>query len=199
MEGVVVVRLTILTILHATCIYRRLSARLQRYCRLALSHRYEVRDLFPWEMLTKTVISCFLNVEKIWNSEQINLSWTLNFYRRYFFRRNKIHREIDQWNRCRFGAKWHATVPGFGDANFIYSVTQIKPIICKWIYMSQGWYCQMTNKSHIYEICIPIFVKLWFREIFIKFMTKNAVFCRSVKLQQETSIFRTMFMLHKCW
>ena len=25
---------------------------------------YEVRDLFPWEMLTKTAISCFLNVEK---------------------------------------------------------------------------------------------------------------------------------------
>ena len=46
---------------------------------------YEVRDLFPWEMFTKMGISCLLNVEKIWNSAQINLSLTLNFYRRYVF------------------------------------------------------------------------------------------------------------------
>ena len=46
---------------------------------------YEVRDLFPWEMFTKMVISCLLNVEKIWESAQINLSSTLNFYRRYVF------------------------------------------------------------------------------------------------------------------
>ena len=46
---------------------------------------YEVRDLFPWEILTKMVISCLQNVEKIWNSAQINLSSTLNFYRKYFF------------------------------------------------------------------------------------------------------------------
>ena len=46
---------------------------------------YEVRDLFPWEMFIKMVISCLLNVEKIWNSAQINLSSTLNFYRRYVF------------------------------------------------------------------------------------------------------------------
>ena len=47
--------------------------------------RYEVRDLFPWEMFTKMVISCLLNVEKIWHSAQINLSSTLNFYRKYVF------------------------------------------------------------------------------------------------------------------
>ena len=41
---------------------------------------YEVRDLFPWEMVTKMLISCVLNVEKIWNSAQINLSSTLNFF-----------------------------------------------------------------------------------------------------------------------
>ena len=46
---------------------------------------YEVRDLFPWAILTKTMISYFLNIEKIWNSAQIKLSSTLNFYRRYFF------------------------------------------------------------------------------------------------------------------
>ena len=46
---------------------------------------YEVRDLFPWEMFTKMVISCLLNVEKIWNSAQINLSSILKFYRRYIF------------------------------------------------------------------------------------------------------------------
>ena len=101
---------------------------------------YEARDLFPWQMLTKTAISCFLNVQKIWHSAQINLSSTLNFYRRYCFRRNNIHREKDQWNRRRFGAKRHVTVP--------CSVTPIKPIVCKWIYISQGWYCQMTYKLH---------------------------------------------------
>ena len=43
---------------------------------------YEVRDLFPWEMLTKMATSCLLSVEKIWNSTQINLSSILNFYRK---------------------------------------------------------------------------------------------------------------------
>ena len=46
---------------------------------------YEVRDLFPWEMPTKMVISCLLNVEKICNSAQINLSSILNFYQKYLF------------------------------------------------------------------------------------------------------------------
>ena len=46
---------------------------------------YEARSLFRWEMLTKTMISCFLNVQKIWKSAQINLSSIWNFYRRYFF------------------------------------------------------------------------------------------------------------------
>ena len=46
---------------------------------------YEVKDLFPWEMFTNMVISCLLNVDNIWNSAQINLSSTLNFYRRYVF------------------------------------------------------------------------------------------------------------------
>ena len=144
-------------------------------------------------MPTKTVISCFLNVEKISNSTQINLSSTLNFYRRYSFRRSNIYRETDQWNRHRFGAKWHVTVPN--------SVTSIKPVICKWIYLPQGWYCQMTHKLHIYQIFIRIFVKLWFREIVIKFMTKNAVFCRLAQqeliVSYETSIFRSMSMWHK--
>ena len=155
---------------------------------------YEVRDLFPWEMLTKTAISCFLNVEKIWNSAQINLSSTLNFLLKIFCRHNNIHREIDQWNRRRFGAKWHVTVPN--------SVTPIKPIVCKLIHMSQGCYCQMTHKLHVYEIFISIFIKLWFREFFLKFMTKSAVFCRLVhklNVSYETSIFRSMFMLHKYW
>ena len=44
---------------------------------------YEVRDLFTREMITKMVISRLLNVEKIWNSAQINLSST--FYRKYCF------------------------------------------------------------------------------------------------------------------
>ena len=82
---------------------------------------YEVRDLFPWEMFTKMVISWLLNFEKIWNSAQIDLSSTLDFYRR----RNNIHWEIDLWNRRRFGAKWLVTVPN--------SVAPVKPIVCKLI------------------------------------------------------------------
>ena len=46
---------------------------------------YEVRDLFPWEMLTKMTISCLLSVEKIWNLAQINWSSILNFHRKYVF------------------------------------------------------------------------------------------------------------------
>ena len=48
-------------------------------------NRYEVRDIIPWEMLTKMVISWLLNVEKIWNSAQINWSSILNLYRKYVF------------------------------------------------------------------------------------------------------------------
>ena len=58
--------------IHMHCWYMRLCLVLL-WCN---SKAYEVRDLFPWKMLTKTVISCFLNVEKIWNSTQINLSST---------------------------------------------------------------------------------------------------------------------------
>ena len=93
-----------------------------------LGNRYEVRDLFPWKMTTKMIISCLLNVKKIWNSAQINLCSTWIFYRIYFYRSNNIHREIDQWNRHRFGTKWNVTVPN--------SVTPVKPIVCKWICMS---------------------------------------------------------------
>ena len=46
---------------------------------------YEVRDLFPWKMTTKMIISCLLDVQKIWNLAQIDLSSTWHFYRKYFF------------------------------------------------------------------------------------------------------------------
>ena len=131
-------------------------------------NRYEVRDLFPWEMPTKTAISCFLNVEKILNSAQINLSSTFNFLLKIFCRHNNIHREIDQWNWRRFDAKWHVTVPN--------SVTPIKPIVCKLIHMSQGWYCQMTHKLHVYQIFISIFIKLWFREFFFQIHDEKCSF-----------------------
>ena len=57
-------------------------------------------------MPTKMIMPCLLNVKKIWNSAQINLSSTWNFYRKYFSRSHNIHREIDQWNRRRFGAMY---------------------------------------------------------------------------------------------
>ena len=73
---------------------------------------------------------------------KINLSSTWNFYQKCFFWSNNIHREIDQWNRRRFGTKWNVAVP--------YSVTPVKPIVCKWIYLSRGnvvkWH---TNYSYI--------------------------------------------------
>ena len=59
----------------------------------------------------------------------------------------------------------------------------------------------MTHKLHEYQIFSRIILKLWFREIFIKFMTKNAVICRFVQqelnISYDTSIFRPMLMLHK--
>ena len=48
-------------------------------------YAYEVRDLFPWKILTKMAISCLLSVEKIWNSAQINLSSIFNFHRKHVF------------------------------------------------------------------------------------------------------------------
>ena len=70
-------------------------------CSLKLWHHicYEVRDLFPWEILTKMAISYLLNVEIIWNSAHINLSSTWNLYQKYFFdatiSTEKSTREID--------------------------------------------------------------------------------------------------------
>ena len=103
---------------------------------------YEVRDLFPWEMLTKTVISSFVNVEKNLKLDTNKPRLDIRLLPKILLRHNNIHREIDQWNRRRFGAKWNVTVPN--------SVTLIKPILCKWIYMLQWWYCQMTHKLHVY-------------------------------------------------
>ena len=100
---------------------------------------YGVRDLFPWEIVTKMVISCLLNVEKIWNTNKLKLD--LKLLPKICFRRNNIHWEIDQWKRRRFGAKWHVTVPN--------SVAPVKPIVCKLIYISHGLCCQMTHKLHV--------------------------------------------------
>ena len=109
------------------------------------------------------------------------------------FRHYNIQREIDLWNRRQFGANWNATVPN--------SVTPIKPIVSEWIYMSQGWYWWMTHKLHVYQIFIRIFVKLRFREFFVKFMTTNAYLCRlaqqDLNVSYETSIFRSILMVHK--
>ena len=105
-------------------------------------NRYEVRDLFPWKMTTKMIISCLLNVKKNLKLDRKNLKLDLNLLPKIFFRSNNIHREIDQWNRRRFGTKWNVTIPN--------SVTPVKPIVCKWIYMSRGnvvkWH---TNYTYI--------------------------------------------------
>ena len=110
-----------------------------------------------------------------------------------FCRRNNIHWEIDQWNRRRFDAKWHVTVP--------YSVTSIKPVVCKWIYTSRGWYCQ--NDTRITRILNfhPHFHKIVIWIIFLSnSWRKMQFFCRLVQpelnVSYETSIFRSMFLLH---
>ena len=103
--------------------------------------QYEVRDLFPWEMFTKMVISCLLNVEKNLKLCTNKLKLDFKLLPKICFRRNNIHWEIDQWNRRRFGAKWYVTVPN--------SVAPVRPIVHKLIYMSQGLCCQMTQKLHV--------------------------------------------------
>ena len=65
--------------------------------------------------------------------------------------------------------------------------------------MSQDWYCQMTHELYINKIFIRVFVKLWFWAfLFIKFMTRNTVFCRLVQwglnIAYGTSIFWSMFI-----
>ena len=69
---------------------------------------------------------CWKNLKLGTNKLKLDLKLLLKM----FFRSNNIHREIDHWNRRRFFAKWNVTVPK--------SVTPVKPIVCKWIYMSRG-------------------------------------------------------------
>ena len=54
-------------------------------------------NLFPWEMFIKILIPCFLNVEKILNSAQINLSSTLteNIFSTQQYPTEKLTSEID--------------------------------------------------------------------------------------------------------
>ena len=66
-------------------------------------------------------------------------------------------------------------------------------------YISQGWKCQMTHISYIYYIFICIFVKLWFRTTFMKFMMKNADFCHLVQQELNVAYETSIFMLHKSW
>ena len=81
---------------------------------------YEVRDLFPWKMPTKMITSCLLNVKKNLKLGANKLKLDLKLLPKICFWSNNIHREIDQWNRRRFGAKWNVTVPN--------SVTPVNPI-----------------------------------------------------------------------
>ena len=145
-------------------------------------------------MPTKMIISCLLDVKKIWNSAQINLSSTRNFNQKYSFEATISTEKSTQWNRRRFGAKWNVTVSN--------SVTPVKPIACKWIYISPGsvvkWH---TNYTYI-KFSSAVSWN-WFWAIFIKFMPKNAVFCclaqQELNASYETSIFQSMFILPKYW
>ena len=50
---------------------------------------------------------CWKNLKL--GTNKLKLDWKL--LPKIFFRSNNIHREIDRWNRRRFGAKWNVTVP----------------------------------------------------------------------------------------
>ena len=80
---------------------------------------------------------------KCWKNLKLGrnkLKLDLKLLPKIFFRRNNIHRGIDQWNRRRFGAKWNVTVPN--------SVTPFNPTVCKWIYIARGnvvkWHANYT-------------------------------------------------------
>ena len=123
------------------------------------------------------------------------LKLDFKFLLEIIFRRNNIHRKIDRWNQRRFGAKWSVTVPN--------SVMPVKPIVCKWTYMSPGnivkWH---TNYSYV-KYSSTFSWNCDFEQFFFKFMAINAVFCRfaqqELKVSYETSMFRSMFMSYKYW
>ena len=104
---------------------------------------------------------------KCWKSQKLCINKLKRVLPKIFFRRNNIHREIDQWNRHRFGAKWHVTVPN--------SITPIKPCANEYA-CHRGDICQMTQKLHVYLIFIRIFVKLWFREFFYQIHDEKCSF-----------------------
>ena len=110
-------------------------------------------------------------------------------------RHNNIHREIDQWKRRRLGAKWNVTVPN--------SVTPIKPYHMQMnIHVTGLIMSNDTQNTHILNFH-QHFRKIVISRNYIKFITKNAVFCRLIQqefnVSYETSIFRSMFMLHEYW
>ena len=61
---------------------------------LDLAGGYEVRDLFPWEIITKIVMSYLLNVDKKLKLDINKLKPDFELLPELFFRRNNIHREI---------------------------------------------------------------------------------------------------------
>ena len=63
------------------------------------------------------------------------------------------------------------------------------------IYMSQGWYCQITYKLLGYWIVICVFLRLSFGNVF-QIHDENTVFCRSV--QQEINVsYETSININK--
>ena len=150
---------------------------LRRFCKRYLQY-YEVRDLFPWEMPTKMMISCLLNV---------------NFYRKYFFEyppRNRPVKSTPIWR------KWNVTVPN--------SVVPVKPLVCKWIYTCHR--VMLSNDTQTTRILNfhPHFRETVILSNFYKFMTKNAGFFyrlaqQELKVSHEICIFRSMFISHKYW
>ena len=111
-----------------------------------MNHRCYLRGQIPisWKMPSKMIIACLLNFKKYQKlgTNRFKPDWKL--LPKIFFRSNNIHREIDQWNRHRFGPKWNVTVPN--------SVTPVKPIVCKWIYMSRVMLLNDTQFAHIFKV-----------------------------------------------
>ena len=133
---------------------------------------YEVGDLFPWEMLTKMMISYLLNVEKknTWNSP------------------SEIDFDLAQKMKCKLH---YVTVQN--------SVTPIKPAIFKMnTHVTED--ILLNNTGIIHKLNFhPHFREIVILSNLYKSRDKNAAFFRLVQQEinvaYETSTFWPMFML----
>ena len=126
---------------------------------------FEVRDLFPWEMLTKMVISCLLDNEKIWNSAQINLSSTLNFYRKYVF-----DATISTEKSTSYVVKWHTNYTYVKFSSAFSWNCDFGQFLIKFMTTKNAVFCRLAQEFEVsYETSIfwSMFMlpKYWYKQL----------------------------------